>query len=183
MPKLEQTEKNRRKKRLNNLVADALKPLGFLKTKDCWFVRPFPDIAQFMSLYFYRNSNDIRASLGWRIYHDTFPAIGLLGPTFDSAPRLSPINPKTGRGYNFAYNQIDHKEDAAAAELITFFSEVALPYFEELMAKDWAGLPPDQKQLLRAPATEEAIAQSKKLLGLRVPPTTCQSQHSLLLKS
>jgi hypothetical protein len=107
---MDATERNRRKRSINTAVAAGVLRYGFSKTKNHWFVRAFPDVAQFMHLHFYTFNNHIRIHLGYRILADRFEAIALNGPHFQGARVDNLINPKTGARYEFGYNIIGHKE-------------------------------------------------------------------------
>src|SRR3954462_9532772 len=118
---MDQAEKNRRKRWINNFVGTQLSPLGFRKTKPGLFVGAYPNIAAIMHLCFRRNSNDLWIHLGWRVLNDPSTRLALNGLYFSSGARNLHINPNTGRRYQFGFNIIDHKEDEAAKEVVTFF--------------------------------------------------------------
>lgn len=164
---MDQTEKNRRKKRINELVGVELAVLGFPKTKPYWFVRQHQNIAEFMHLHFYKATNDIRVHLGWRVFNDPFPALALNGPHFDSGARNPHTNPETGRRYDFGYNIIGHKEDEAIREIVVFFREVAFPFFERVKKDEWAMLPDPLKKLIRSQPRVEAFEASRALLKIK----------------
>jgi hypothetical protein len=164
---MDATERNRRKRSINTAVAAGVLRYGFSKTKNHWFVRAFPDVAQFMHLHFYTFNNHIRIHLGYRILADRFEAIALNGPHFQGARVDNLINPKTGARYEFGYNIIGHKEVECADEIVTFFEHIAVPYFDRMKEHAWSGLPAEHRALFSAVSTDSDKALSRKLLNIK----------------
>lgn len=155
------------------LLAIALAPLGFKRTKSSFFTRPADLVIEFIHLHKYTFGPYFRIHLGIRVLNDTMSAVALNGPSIDG---ISDANSSTYSA-QFTYGT-DAASMTACVDLMTqVLREEGESWFASLRPVDTLLNPPEpvlrqavQDALRQAMAGNidlVAVAQSRRALGLR----------------
>jgi Domain of unknown function (DUF4304) len=79
-----QKQESRDAQKVLRILAKALRPLGFERTKPTFFTRQGKYVVEFVHLHKYTFGPMFRVHLGVRVRSDQFPAVALNGPAFDT---------------------------------------------------------------------------------------------------
>jgi len=128
----EKKQESRDAQKVLRLLARALKPLGFERTKPTFFTRPGLFVIEFVHVHKYTFAASFRIHFGVRVRSDEFPAAGLNGPCADGIP--DPESPGLRlHDFDFTPNELSWKSCAdfmlqhIATEGLTWFASMTDP--------------------------------------------------------
>ena len=130
--------------RVRRLAADELRPLGFLRTKPTFYVRPQPQLIQFVHFHLFSYTPMFRVHFGIRVLNEPFPAAALNGPDSEQQP------------FELRFDESAASIDRCASEAARFCVEVGEPWFKRwsnssrLASDPNSPLSPEARAALRA---------------------------------
>ena len=124
-------------------------------------------VALFMHLHFFSFDTSIRIHLGYRIYNDEFEAIALNGPSFQGSRIDNLTNPDTGKLYHFSFSKNSPTADDCGCQIVSFFRNVAMPWFEGFENSNWSKLSREEHCMMNDKNDRIIVEISLRLLGLK----------------
>lgn len=154
------------------MLAKALAPLGFTRTKPSFFTRGSDLVVEFVHIHKYTFGPTFRIHFGVRVLNDAWPNVALNGPCVDGI--LNSESSRYTARFEFAPDSTSMAECAQLmANVIRLQGEpwfTAMRPLEELLDSPESPLRTDGKAALRAAMTgafdPAAIAKSRSSLGL-----------------